>query len=136
MRAQQWMWRALVLIALLNSGGIGYWSCCGQICSVSFWLQVCTDGCPPATAAPEPVQHSSQAAFASIHCDCQFVPLDTSLPLSVKPLIAVQLSDNLLPLDRWAVDLPLHTAFILTTPISLLPHLWNTPHGRRAPPSV
>ncbi|GBC93533.1 hypothetical protein HRbin15_02030 [bacterium HR15] len=138
MQVRRWMHGLLVLIALLNSGGIGYWSCCGQICSASFWLPVCIDNCPPSTTAFNLSRDHSHPIFAFLPCECQFVSVEVLPPLAWKPVIVVQLGEAPSLLDVQTIDdsLTRGAASPLTTPIFSQPLLWHKPHGRRAPPSV
>lgn len=71
----------LLIIALWNSGGIGYWVCHGQIQSSCFWLRVCPEDQQPipydALMAPP---SSEVLQIASSVCDCHFEGINIPVP--------------------------------------------------------
>lgn len=75
------MW-ALLFVALLNSGGMGYWVCHEQVRSGCFWLRACSDD---VSLALQPIQAplpSSTPALQARPCDCEFVALTAPVPSS------------------------------------------------------
>lgn len=78
MRLKRLGWWLLMLVALLNSGGIGYWVCHQQINSASFWLKACA-GDQGQSERLIPVS----APISAIHarsCDCMFYSVDVPVP--------------------------------------------------------
>lgn len=76
-RVKLWM---LLLVALLNSGGMGYWVCHDQVRSGCFWLRACSEDVSfvlQADAAPQPTTTPTLGVRA---CDCEFVALTAPVP--------------------------------------------------------
>lgn len=88
--ARLWL---LTLVALLNSGGMGYWVCHDQIRSGSFWFKVCSEdvSAPWGFDAPAPV--SENAALNARSCDCRFVSADVSPPSASAHITALVWGD-------------------------------------------
>jgi hypothetical protein len=73
-------WWVMLLVALLNSGGLGYWVCHGQVRSGSFWLCACSEDVSFALRAKAAPKRSDAIAWDKRSCDCQFVTLTVPLP--------------------------------------------------------
>ena len=76
-RVKLWV---LILVALLNSGGMGYWVCHDQVRSGCFWLRVCSEDVSFALRLPEAPKHSGAPVWDKRPCDCLFVTLTAPLP--------------------------------------------------------
>jgi len=76
-RLRLWL---LVLAALLNSGGMGYWVCHDQVRSGSFWLKVCSEdiSAPWSVSSPTPTDGCLRLDVRA--CDCHFVSIDAPRP--------------------------------------------------------
>jgi len=103
-RVKLWM---LLLVALLNSGGMGYWVCHDQVRSGCFWLRACSEDVSfvlQADAAPQPTTTPTLDVRV---CDCEFVALTAPVPTAS------------------SLDAPLHwgDAVLLWESQSLLPTL-------------
>ncbi|MFN3690421.1 MAG: hypothetical protein ACK4UU_05795, partial [Fimbriimonadales bacterium] len=89
-RVRLWL---LVLVALLNSGGMGYWVCHDQVRSGSFWLRVCSEdvSAPWSNAPVSPL--SDYPSLDIRACDCHFVAVDVPLPSQPSLQLGCILSD-------------------------------------------
>ncbi|BCW95137.1 MAG: hypothetical protein KatS3mg018_0619 [Fimbriimonadales bacterium] len=112
---------ALLFIALLNSGGMGYWVCHEQVRSGCFWLRACSDDVSLVLQATQPPLPSSTPALQARPCDCEFVALTAPVPAPSQadaPLV-------------WADAPLLHTLHELSVAYERLP----IPANHSPPPS-
>ncbi|MCS7300587.1 MAG: hypothetical protein NZ556_03425 [Fimbriimonadales bacterium] len=76
-RARLW---GLLLVALLNSGGMGYWVCHDQVRSGSFWLKVCSEDVSAPWSVELPPSANDTVRIDARACDCHFVRIDAPPP--------------------------------------------------------
>ena len=115
-------WWVMLLVALLNSGGLGYWVCHGQVRSGSFWLRVCSEDVSFALRAKAAPKRSDAIAWDKRSCDCQFVTLTVPLP-------TCSISDA--PL-HWGEPILLHEQYSLSPARSVYLRI---PRDKAPPPS-
>ncbi len=127
----------LLIIAVWNSGGLGYWVCHGQIQSSCFWLKVC------------PEDHSDTPAYALIPlpppetvqivpqlCDCHFVSISVPVPQAPEIQQGVVVVVHLPRLELLS-DLPTECRCVFNLEPELSPpDFVFTPTALRAPPVV
>lgn len=127
----------LLIIALWNSGGIGYWVCHGQIQSSCFWLRVCPEDHEPIpydALIPSPLPETVQIVPSP--CDCHFENVNIPIPKAPK-VEQGKVSVIDLPRWEWVIELPTPCLreFASEPPFSPPDFLW-TSLVLRAPPIV
>lgn len=125
-----------MLVALLNSGGMGYWVCHDQVRSGSFWLKVCSEdvSAPWNNASALPLSDCPTLDVRA--CDCHFVAVDVPLPNQLSLPLGFVCGDAPAILPS-VTDLAAQ-AVVIASPTSHSPPLHN-PHTKtptlRAPPA-
>jgi hypothetical protein len=76
-RLRLWL---LILVALLNSGGMGYWVCHNQVRSGSFWLKACSEGVKLPWTLEKFAPRCHPEHLSAIGCDCLFIGEDGLVP--------------------------------------------------------
>ncbi|MFN7019192.1 MAG: hypothetical protein ACK4RG_07940 [Fimbriimonadales bacterium] len=132
-RARLWL---LMLVALLNSGGMGYWVCHDQIRSGSFWLKVCSEDVSTPWSNTLALPPNDYPTLDVRACDCHFVAVDAPLPHQLSMTLGFVWSDAPVLLPP-ATDLAVQ-AVVIVSPTSHAPPQ-NNSHTKaptlRAPPA-
>ncbi|OYT75011.1 MAG: hypothetical protein CFK49_05540 [Armatimonadetes bacterium JP3_11] len=129
------MW-LLMLVALLNSGGAGYWVCHDQIRSGSFWLKVCSEDVSAPWSVKPPRQKDNNTLLDQRSCDCHFIAVDAIPSHPPHSIVAVGWDDAPLLLT-WTQG-ELECADLIQFPDTPSPppqYLHTYPHTLRAPPA-
>ncbi|GIV16585.1 MAG: hypothetical protein KatS3mg022_2020 [Armatimonadota bacterium] len=135
MRARVQLW-LLMLVALLNSGGAGYWVCHGQVRSGSFWLKVCSEDVSAPWSAQPPAPQNRGDQLDTRSCDCHFAAVDALTSRTPSSIATVAWDDAPLLLTRlpcaWEFVDPIYFSGAFAPPP-------QNPHTRtpsfRAPPA-
>lgn len=93
----------LLIIALWNSGGIGYWVSQGQIQSSCFWLRVCSKDQEPTpydALIPSPLPEAVQIVPSP--CDCHFESVNIPVPKTPE---VEQGKVSVVDLPRWELEI-------------------------------